>query len=262
MRKKKPPEHVNHERWLVSYADFITLLFAFFTTLYAISTVDQKKVGKMMFSMRTAFNLDFFRGVPGEAMPMTGNPVTVIEGPKPAPAGDGNGGTERYNQLVAELRALAEDPQLKGRIEIREEKRGVVIALSEAAFFQSGSADLQKGTAAALELVGRKLKGQGYDIVVEGHTDNVPVRSRTYHSNWELSTARATSVVSYFVEQGEHDPQKLAAAGYGEHRPVASNDTPEGRTRNRRVDIVVLPPTSQETSPESPTGVARASAKP
>src|SRR5262249_40273697 len=163
---------------------------------------------------------------------------------------------------VADLRALAEDPQLKGRIEVREEKRGVVIALAEAAFFQSGSAELQKGTAAALELVARKLKGQGYDMVVEGHTDTVPVRSRTFRSNWELSTARATSVVSYFVEQGGYDPQKLAAAGYGEHRPVAPTDTVDGRNRNRRVDIVVLPPTSQEATPESPTGARGAPAKP
>jgi chemotaxis protein MotB len=153
---------------------------------------------------------------------------------------------------VQELTQLAEDPALKGRIEIRQEKRGVVIALSEAAFFGSGSADLQKGTSVALGVVAAKLKEKGYDILVEGHTDNMPVRSRTFRSNWELSTARATTVVAYLVDQMGYEPTKVGAAGYGEHKPVAKNDTSEGRARNRRVDIVVSPP-SQETAPDSPT---------
>jgi chemotaxis protein MotB len=258
MRKKKPPEHVNHERWLVSYADFITLLFAFFTTLYAISTVDQKKMGKMMFSMRTAFNVDFFKGAPAEAKPLAGNGPAVLELPKPATGGEGDGGQERYRKLVADLARLADDPLLKGRIEVREEKRGVVVALSEAFFFQSGSADLQRGTGPLLDIVARKLKGQGFDVMVEGHTDNVPIRSTKYRSNWELSTARATSVISFFLDQVGFDASRLAAAGYGEHKPVATNDTPEGRTRNRRVDIVVVPPTSMETASESPTAGAQA----
>jgi chemotaxis protein MotB len=257
---------VNHERWLVSYADFITLLFAFFTTLYAISTVDQKKMGKMMFSMRTAFNLDFFKGAPTEGAPMMDHSMSVLEGRAPAApgrgAGEGGNGKERYRKLVAELSKLTDDPELKGRIEVREEKRGVVIALSEAGFFQSGSADLQKGTASALELVARKLRGQGFDIVVEGHTDNVPVRSNKYRSNWELSTARATSVISYFVDQAAYDAERLSAAGYGEHKPVGSNDTPEGRARNRRVDIVVIPPTSQEPSSDPATATAQPPPKP
>jgi chemotaxis protein MotB len=254
-RKRKHPEHVNHERWLVSYADFITLLFAFFTTLYAISTVDQKKVGKMVYSMRTAFNLDFFKGQQAESSPVGGGTkIAVLAGPPEPPAG-GNGkgiGSDRYLRLVQELTQLAEDPALKGRIEIRQEKRGVVIALSEAAFFGSGSADLQKGTSVALGVVAAKLKEKGYEILVEGHTDNMPVRSRTFRSNWELSTARATTVVAYLVDQMGYEPTKVGAAGYGEHKPVASNDTSEGRARNRRVDIVVSPP-SQETAPDSPT---------
>jgi len=257
-RKRKHPEHVNHERWLVSYADFITLLFAFFTTLYAISTVDQKKVGKMVYSMRTAFNLDFFKGQPSESSPMGGgNKMAILEGASSqAGKGAGNGGNDRYQRLVQELSKLAEDPALKGRVEIRQEKRGVVIALSEAAFFGSGSADLQKGTSAGLAIVGAKLKERGYEILVEGHTDNVPVRSRTFRSNWELSTARATVVVAYFVDQMGYEPTKVGAAGYGEHKPVAANDTPEGRARNRRGDIVVRPP-SQETAPDSPTPPVR-----
>ena len=253
-RKRKHPEHVNHERWLVSYADFITLLFAFFTTLYAISTVDQKKVGKMVYSMRTAFNLDFFKGQQAESSPVGGaTKIAVVPAPAEPAAGNGKGiGSDRYLRLVQELTQLAEDPALKGRIEIRQEKRGVVIALSEAAFFGSGSADLQKGTSEALGVVGAKLKEKGYEILVEGHTDNVPVRSRTFRSNWELSTARATVVVAYFVDQMGYAPTKVGAAGYGEHKPVAANDTPEGRARNRRVDIVVSPP-SQDTAPDSPT---------
>src|SRR5262249_34181635 len=140
MRKKKHPEHVNHERWLVSYADFITLLFAFFTTLYAISTVDQKKAGKLMYSMMTAFNVEFFQGT---APPPSSGVVAAVQG--------AIGGSHRpmhkkepeVSAMARKIAALAESTGLKGKFQVRMEARGLVVSLAEAGFFESGSATIR-----------------------------------------------------------------------------------------------------------------------
>jgi chemotaxis protein MotB len=238
-RKKKHPEHVNHERWLVSYADFITLLFAFFTTLYAISTVDQKKVGKLMYSMRTAFKVDFFSGMPNGATRvvtiMEGTGAHENDGQEPAPVKE-----DKLGSLAKKLGDLALDPALKGKFQVRMEGRGLVISLAEAGFFPSGTATLKPDAVDALRLLAHTVSDKALHVIVEGHTDNVPVRGGKYASNWELSTGRASTVVSMFIEQGL-DPSRLSASGYGEFKPVAPNDTAEGRARNRRVDIVLAP---------------------
>jgi chemotaxis protein MotB len=265
-RKKKHPEHVNHERWLVSYADFITLLFAFFTTLYAISTVDQKKVGKLMYSMRTAFDVDFFPGqAPASAAvaPPAGSPISLVplmEGSGDDGDGDASENTPghpaggkgaSYDEVREALEKLA--ATLDGAITVREERRGVVVSLSEATLFSSGSAEILATGVAALEQIAARLAEAEVVITVEGHTDNVPMRSGRYASNWELSTARATSVVEFALQRGIA-PRQLSAAGYGEHWPVASNSTPEGRARNRRVDLVVRPAVKGDHDAVAPPG--------
>ncbi len=231
-RKRKPEEHVNHERWLVRYADFITLLFAFFTTLYAISTVDQSKAGRLMYSMMTALNIDFF---PVGKAPSQQSAVGAI-----VPKDDGKGGHGKRSdmgRIAEELRTLAIDPVLRGRMQVHETQRGIVVSLAEAGFFESGKTDIRKDAAQALEVIGAAIAAHGdLDVLVEGHTDNVPVRQG---SNWLLSTARATYVVLQLQQRMGVAPERLSAAGYGEFRPVASNDTPEGRARNRRVDLVL-----------------------
>jgi chemotaxis protein MotB len=247
MRKKKHPAHVNHERWLVSYADFITLLFAFFTTLYAISTVDQRKAGKLQYSMMTAFNVEFFPSATG----VSGNPSSsklapILDGEAPPKRnGDGhNTGSkaraERLAILSNELEKLIGE-ELRGRVRIRREADATVVSLDETSFFDSGKAELHRDSIEPLtklaDLLGRER--DDLEIVVEGHTDNVPIKSTRFTSNWTLSTARATAVLQLFLEQGSLDPAHVSAAGYGEYRPIASNDSQEGRARNRRVDIVV-----------------------
>jgi chemotaxis protein MotB len=243
-RKKKVEEHVNHERWLVSYADFITLLFAFFTTLYAISTVDQKKVGRLMYSMRTAFKVDFFDGGPSGATRM----VTVMEGlgthDPDSIAAAASDHPAKLDSLAKRLGSLANDPLLKGKFQVRMESRGLVISLAEAGFFPSGSASLKPEAVAAVKLIEKTVADKDLRVTVEGHTDNIPVRSGKFASNWELSTGRASTVVAMFIEEGM-DPVRLAASGYGEFKPVASNDTAEGRARNRRVDIVLSNATAE-----------------
>jgi chemotaxis protein MotB len=260
-RKRRHPEHANHERWLVSYADFITLLFAFFTTLYAISTVDQKKAGKLMYSMRTAFNVEFF---PHEATPAR-SPIgpKIVEivnamvgssggvGKQPGGEGDRVG---RYRAVSDRLQTLGQDAAMTKIVSVREERRGTVVSMAEAGFFESGSATMRPDGHAALARIAAAIGSDGpaLDIVVEGHTDDRPVRGRRFASNWELSTARATEVIGLLIREHGFSPDDLAAAGYGEYHPVASNDTTEGRARNRRVDLVVRAPDGADTG-QTPT---------
>ncbi len=228
-RRRKPPEHVNHERWLVSYADFITLLFAFFTTLYAISTVDQRKAGKLQYAMMTAFNVQVF----SSDQPAPGS--------KPTPAI-----VPPIRVLETDLRQLG-DGDLAGKFSVRRNGDELVISLPEANFFASGSDDVRREALAVLDVLAERIKqyDDSVEVAVEGHTDNLPLKTRG-RTNWDLSVARATAVVRYMLEKHDFDPAHLSAAGYAEFRPVADNDTPEGRAKNRRVDIVVKPRAPQK----------------
>jgi chemotaxis protein MotB len=235
-RKKKHPEHVNHERWLVSYADFITLLFAFFTTLYAMSTVDQKKMSKLMESLSSALG-------------SVGTTKTAIDPRMPNPwqqAGSQPdlppGGSKRPDRALAELaQAMAKIANSFGgdaRFQVRVEPRGVVLSLAEAALFGPGDTRLRRTGLPVLDSVVRLLLQNPHPLLIEGHTDD---RTGVQPSaNWRLSTDRAVTVLSYFVEEHGYPPGRLAASGYGQYHPVAKNDTEEGRSRNRRVDIIIL----------------------
>jgi chemotaxis protein MotB len=267
MRKKKPPEHVNHERWLVSYADFITLLFAFFTTMYAISTVDAQKMGRMVLSMRASFDSPMFppgsdtlslSSGQGAASVVSGDVIENIGTPKEkamreysvttlkelktnfAPGAGAKNDVVALGKIRKNVESLVQARKMSGKVNTRMEGRGLVISLGEGGFFDSGSDQLKPEGRALLDSLAESLLAAENQIRVEGHTDNVPIHNERFPSNWELSTARATSIVSYLVGRYGFSPEKLSAAGYGEFRPIAPNDTPEGRARNRRVDIVVL----------------------
>jgi chemotaxis protein MotB len=238
-------EHVSHERWLVSYADFITLLFAFFTTMYAISTVDQKKAGRLMYSMRSAFNLDLLSGILAPPAPQRSVVPAVVPSPESPPSPPmpvtPSPRAQVLGRLEQRLLALGGDPRLSGKMQVRQEKRGLVVSLAEAGFFDSGSAAVRADAVAALARVAEEFVAEPVKISVEGHSDNLPVRGGRYASNWELSTARATAVIEFLILSAHIPADRLSAAGYGEHKPIASNDTVEGRARNRRVDIVLDP---------------------
>ncbi len=236
----------------MSYADFITLLFAFFTTLYAISTVDQKKADRLVSSMRDALGATEVKTQPVAAPP----PGSLIDpeggGPVPEPA-------TRLDLIQKAATEIAALPELNGKVKVRRERSGVVVSLSEAGFFESGKATLQPGALAALQLFARRIAAQhDVEVVVEGHTDDVPVKNERFKSNWELSTVRATFVVSVFLEIPGFAPSRIGAAGYAENRPIAPNDTPSGRAKNRRVDVV-LRPVLADTPSSSPTATASAS---
>jgi chemotaxis protein MotB len=266
MRKKKSTDHVNHERWLVSYADFVTLLFAFFTTMYAISTVDAQKLGRMVMSMRASFDNSVFptgsaslaltKGE-GASSALGRDLVEHVQTPKEKALkeytvanlkdlktnfvanGLPQGEMLTLGRLKEGVDAMVKGQGLGNKVRTRMETRGLVVSM-DGSFFDSGSDQLRPEGIELLNALAPPILSLGSDVRIEGHTDNVPIHTSRFPSNWELSTARATSVVSYLVKQFGFTPEKLSAAGYGEYIPIESNDTPEGRARNRRVDIVIL----------------------
>jgi chemotaxis protein MotB len=252
-RKKRHKAHVNHERWLVSYADFITLLFAFFVVLYASSQADKKKAAQVAASIKGAFQqLGVFTGSAAEGIGIPGSPGTprpdLMEAPirtiKIAGAAGKNPGGTGFGADVDELRRQLEsalgDEIRQHEIQMRVTPEGLVVSLREVGFFASGQAELLDSGHATLTRIATILGGRGFQIRVEGHTDNVPVHNSRFKSNWDLSTARATAVVALLVERHGFDPSLVAAAGYSEYHPVQSNTTVQGRAANRRVDLVVV----------------------
>jgi chemotaxis protein MotB len=241
-RRRGTEEHENHERWLVSYADFITLLFAFFVVMYAISSVNEGKYRVLSDSISSAF-----RSIPGSstgAMPQINpNAPTPVAIPfkRPQPA---NIKTDAQRQQIKEiLRTKAKEitealaPLVKqGQVRVTEGALGITVEINASVLFDSGEARLQLPAVRVLTAVGQILATTELPITVEGHTDNAPISTPLYPSNWELSGARAASVVRLFIENGV-DPRRLTATGYAEQRPVADNATSEGRQRNRRVAI-------------------------
>ncbi len=262
LRRRKFGGHVSRERWLVSYADFITLLFAFFTTMYAISTVDAQKMGKMVMSMRASFESGPFapgneRVTLAQAPGSTGLDseqslapnVSISEEAMRELRRGREGEISPLGKLKREVELLVGPEALNTRVRTHMEGRGLVISLGEGGFFDSGSDVLKPEGRKLLDAIASGLVSTHNHIRVEGHTDNLPIKNSKFPSNWELSTARATAVVSCLIVKYGFDPQLLSAAGYGEYRPASSNATAEGRARNRRVDIVVLSPVYARMEP-------------
>ena len=252
-RSRKARGHVSRERWLVSYADFITLLFAFFVVLYASTQGDSKKIAQVSTAIRGGFQeLGVFSAsapvsiVRAETVPpvreanVEAAKFDKITDTTPNPAVAGGGSGPDVSQLRRELEDALGEEIKKHEIQMRVTPEGLVVSMSEVGFFKSGEAKLLPGGQSTLTRIARVLNAQGFQIRVEGHTDNAPIHRAQFKSNWELSTARATEVVSLLVERYGLDPRSVSAAGYSEYRPVASNDTAEGRQTNRRVDLVVV----------------------
>ena len=254
-RKKKHAEHVNHERWLISYADFITLLFAFFVVMFAVSQVDSKKVGRFQDSFSLAVGLSNDKGylprVEAEASPISASmlPLRDIEPPDPKKHPPP---PPIFPDELAELQRLLEakkalEESLAG-VKILRRGNELVLRLDATALFDSGDERVKQESIEALHAIAEQVRDRAVQVRVEGHTDDVPIRTARFRSNWDLSTARATSVVSQLVKKGEIEPGRVAAIGYAEFQPIAPNDGPENRAKNRRVDFVlsVLAPIAAE----------------
>ncbi|HEX3940328.1 MAG TPA: flagellar motor protein MotB [Acidobacteriaceae bacterium] len=245
--KRRSSDHTHHDRWLVSYADFITLLFAFFVVLYASSRADQRKQAQIAHSIQSAFQvMGLFPAAPapGEAQGAVPD-AKLPQAPINVMLGDDLSASPQVQQ---DLRSLEEQlsgalaPQIAERmVTLKLGRDGLVISLREAGFYDSGSALPHPQSKAALDQVAAKLAAVPYDLRIEGHTDNAPIHTAQFASNWELSTARASELAKIFIVHYRFAPGRLSAAGFAEYHPVASNATADGRSQNRRVDIIVLP---------------------
>jgi len=263
-KKHSEEEHENMERWLVSYADFITLLFAFFVTMYSVSRVDGKKMGSAVESLQRALGsvlpIQMTHKEPG-VFPNFSAPIhfsiTPIEGK--AYTADGRALVKMAEEIkkgieeVSKGKTFKSSSTLPNQIKFILEKRGLVIRISEHVFFNSGEASIRSDMEPILNVLGQTLEKIPNHIRIEGHTDNVPINTYRFPSNWELSTARATTIVRYLLEHFQFDPEKLSATGYAEFRPVDKNSTPEGRLQNRRVDFVILTHREMEFEPQTET---------
>ena len=232
MRKKKHEEHENMERWLVSYADFITLLFAFFVVMYSTGATREGKYRAVSDSLASAFN-----------------PVIAFSDSKIGLTGGRTGTTMfetglklYFKKVDSKVKAM----NLPNKISVSEDRRGIVIRVVEDVAFETGQADLVPEFTSRLDEIAGEIAKLPNQIQIEGHTDNIPIKTPIYPSNWELSTARAARIARYFAERHAMNPERISIAGYGEFRPLASNETLEGRAKNRRVEIIVLKEESDE----------------
>lgn len=265
-KKKKHHDegHVNHERWLVSYADMITLLMVLFVVLFAMGQTDKAKMDMLRTSLQRAFAVEVLRG--SEPSSLKGSSGAAIIPPvMPAAISQEvaamTGGSSQDGpiaQALAEVREAVNEvpvpPDTSGRVEVGVSREGIVISLAGNLLFDSGKSDLKPRGMTLLDTLAERLRTMPNEIRVEGHTDNIPIATALYPSNWELSSARATTVGRYLAEHAEIAPIRLSAAGYGEFRPIALNDTREGRARNRRVDLVVMFPQSPGSGTQAVAG--------
>jgi chemotaxis protein MotB len=252
-RQKKPEKEGNHERWLISYADFITLLFAVFVTLYAMSQTDKRKMDQLVASLRESFGyvktgassekLNLTESTDLRAIPSIRQQVLTPglrhSQSEPSPALT-QASTREFLAIKAAIEANLKKSGAQNKVSVDITKRGLVISLKEAGFFDSGDATVKQESILLLAMVGRSIAGYSNPVRIEGNTDDVPINSGKYRSNWELSTARATNIVHYLIDNYKFRPGKISAVGYGEFRPIADNGTETGRAKNRRVDIVLL----------------------
>ncbi len=245
-RKKKPEEHENLERWLVSYADFMTLLFATFVVLYALSQINVNEFKKVEESLKKAFSMQsFWDG--GSGVMNAGNSLLdessansmidslMMEYISPRYE------QESYEQIKKELDDMKKSGELSG-INASIDERGLVIILNDNnILFKSGSAQLSDDALKKLEKIGKLIveKFAMHSIRVEGHTDSAPIKSEIYPSNWELSSARAASIVRYFIDKFKILPDLLSAVGYADTRPAENGKGKSDFSKNRRVEVVV-----------------------
>ncbi len=240
-KRRHEEEHENHERWLVSYADFITLLFAFFTVLYATSQHDVSKAKQFEESVRKAFSsfVDF-GGVQGDQVSFDRN-GKLIPPPIDLFPPEGAGPTEVQDALERLLDKSVTEEERQNLVQnIRHDAIGVRVSLAAGALFPSGSDEILAEGLVALSKVADILRVSNRKLVIEGHTDNIPIKGARFRSNWDLAAARATKIVRYLIAKEGIAPSRLVAVSYADQKPQAPNDTEEGRAKNRRIDVLIV----------------------
>jgi chemotaxis protein MotB len=241
-RKKKCPEEVS-ERWAIPYADFLTLLLCLFIALFAMAQAGKQAALEYAQAFARAFGM---RLVPfQESLPKQILPQPVVPRSEPTEKG------RRIQRQIRELEEMLKRMGLEGEFKVSYEVIGIRLILQEKILFPSGSAEIKPETYPILDKLYEILKDLPNPVEVEGHTDSIPISTEKFPSNWELSTARASSIVRYFIAKGIN-PERLKASGYADTKPIASNATPEGRAQNRRVEIVILNIKGSELTKQEP----------
>jgi chemotaxis protein MotB len=249
MRKEAPPPE-NHERWLVSYADFITLLFAFFVVMFASSQTDKSRAKQVSDAVQKALKEGSSFSVPPAVAQILGGTVddrgqgnAMMKGPGGAQRALKETPPDNLAELLPSLKRLTKEleEQIKaGKLELRLEARGLVISLRESAFFPSGTDVLDKGSYPTMKTLAALIGSLPNAIQLEGHTDSVPIHNARFKSNWELSCARGIAVLDTLCEDFHLPYDRFSVVGRADTVPIDTNETPEGRARNRRVDVVIV----------------------
>ena len=260
--KRQVASHENHERWLVSYADFITLLFAFFVVMFASTQADKTKAKAVSESVREALEHGQFssaistvlgRGKHEATKPPTST-IRIEAKENTNPAAPEIHPPDLTKSLDTLLQGL--DAELKGgKVQLKLEKRGLVISLREAAFFASGDDAVALASYPILGKIAEVITRLPNQLRLEGHTDSKPIHTSRFRSNWELSAARAIAMLELLSRRFEIPNDRMAVVGYAENGPTDTNETEEGRAHNRRVDLVVL--SAQALNAEPPSGARR-----
>jgi chemotaxis protein MotB len=271
-RVSKHEEHDNNDRWLISYADFITLLFAFFVVMYSISSVNEGKYKTFGDSLNIAFSQQMGSSAINIAHNQTGKIGIPQEGARNKVLVDKQTANlvEQKRKLQERMKGVEDSLQrvmapliAQGQVGIYQNKRGVAIDISASTLFKEGEVKLQPGALESLQQVAQVLSKEDLAIEVEGHTDDVPIKNIQFPSNWELSSGRASTVVRMLVTYGVGE-KRLSAVGMASNQPIVVNDTPEHRAKNRRVSITILSPEFDRLNPaDIPSGESvQAPAKP
>ena len=259
-RRQKQHSHENHERWLVSYADFITLLFAFFVVMFASSHADKKKAKEMSASVKEAFEQG---SMPKALMDLMGrrHPPETNDPKKSAPLSKPETGPDPVKsdpalaamaELVPSLDSLKKQLASEiadGKLSINMEPRGLVLSLKEAAFFPPAGDAIQPEALTIIGKIAESARRLPNQILLEGHTDSAPIHNERFRSNWDLSAARAIAMLNVFGDRYDIPRPRMSVSGYAENVPIASNDSVEGRRKNRRVDVVFLNQFGLKTQP-------------
>ncbi len=261
-RKKKKHSEGAGEAWLLPYSDLMTLLLAVFIVLFAVSKLDQTKATEMSKSFQKTMMVQGGSGVlngdgtsinptpetqqGNGVLPYTvgesssDNAASMTSGTTTGASGTGTADDQQLKQLQEQINQEIADAKESDSVTTSVDSRGIVVTFNNVLLFDSGKADIKSDNTTFLLKVARLINSVDNYVRVEGNTDNVPIQNSIYPSNWELSTARATSVVRFLIDQGKVAPERLSAVGYGEYRPVADNKSESGRNQNRRIELVIL----------------------
>lgn len=233
-KKTQSSEGGANEEWLATYADTITLILTFFVLLYSFSSMDAVKFQKLSSSLQSVLSgkdstsiLEF--NMSGE-VPIVGAPIDM---------GQKQTGSTESEEMYKRIKGFIDSSNLKDTVQIKTDSRGVIMELKDNILFDVGQAEIKEPSKAILDKINSLISTFPNEVIVEGHTDNVPIHTEQYPTNWELSTQRAVNVLKYFVQIKGQNPQRFQAAGYGEYRPIAPNDNYANQSKNRRVNILI-----------------------